>query len=560
MVILEHTFANSYGKPANASYSPPKGCGPTGSWASVIFNLTTTSIGTQYDRLGMLYLNDIEVWRTSTAEPSKQGIIWTVTRDMSKYTPLLSRPGSFSLDIGNIVDQSLRLTGNFEVTLSAKFYPPTPNFPATKKADKIINMGHGLGNNMTSFLTFPQFWYTNVPDEYKPKLDPQNRGDVTGKGPFREVQVWIDNLLAGVAYPLPVIYTGGILLSWWRPIAAIGAFDSPTYVIDISPFIPLLSDSKAHNFTLFVQGQGENGSINPDWIFSASVFASLDPSGARTTGKILTHSTDSKTTVGAASAASTPPKIDPKDLVSFVTHSFRYLSISSTVVTGTGGSQVFKTEQDMTFINQQSWLPGGAYQSVVMTSQGRLNSYRGGRTEKIDDFRFPLNLTLTSVASPSKTTIVGHLNHQYDRTTNLPFCSGLGQIKIETTQDSVGQLVINPQGRAISGIGMTKQHFNYQNAKGGTYTRDVQIYNSTKIIRDEESGTLLPVSKPKVFSESSLTENPLAASLLSTGTPSANTHLANGVSLTATSDGKTHLDGDDSIPGVPSRTLHHHAH
>jgi hypothetical protein len=57
-----------------------------------------------------------------------------------------------------------------------------------------------------------------------------------------------------------------------------------------------------------------------------------------------------------------------------------------------------------------------------------------------------------------------------------------------------------------------------------------------------------------------LTENPLAASLLSTGTPSANTHLANGVSLTATSDGKTHLDGDDSIPGVPSRTLHHHAH
>jgi hypothetical protein len=161
----------------------------------------------------------------------------------------------------------------------------------------------------------------------------------------------------------------------FRPIAAIGAFDSPTYVIDISPFIPLLSDSKAHNFTLFVQGQGENGSINPDWIFSASVFASLDPSGARTTGKILTHSTDSKTTVGAASAASTPPKIDPKDLVSFVTHSFRYLSISSTVVTGTGGSQVFKTEQDMTFINQQSWLPGGAYQvsddALVQNSKAR---------------------------------------------------------------------------------------------------------------------------------------------------------------------------------------------
>jgi hypothetical protein len=36
------TFSNSYGKPANASYSPPNECGEPGSWASVIFNLTTS--------------------------------------------------------------------------------------------------------------------------------------------------------------------------------------------------------------------------------------------------------------------------------------------------------------------------------------------------------------------------------------------------------------------------------------------------------------------------------------------------------------------------------------
>ncbi|KAA1105456.1 hypothetical protein PGT21_008073 [Puccinia graminis f. sp. tritici] len=33
-------FANSYGKPGNASYLPPKDCGQPGDWASVIFNLT----------------------------------------------------------------------------------------------------------------------------------------------------------------------------------------------------------------------------------------------------------------------------------------------------------------------------------------------------------------------------------------------------------------------------------------------------------------------------------------------------------------------------------------
>jgi len=59
------------------------------------------------------------------------------------------------LDIGNIVDKSLNLTGSFEVTLSAKFYPPTEQFPASKKADKIINLGHGTGSRMSQFLTFP---------------------------------------------------------------------------------------------------------------------------------------------------------------------------------------------------------------------------------------------------------------------------------------------------------------------------------------------------------------------------------------------------------------------
>ncbi|KAA1114410.1 hypothetical protein PGT21_007926 [Puccinia graminis f. sp. tritici] len=59
-LLLKYNFANSYGKPGNASYLPPKDCGQPGDWASVIFNLTITSIGKQYDRLGRLYLNDIE--------------------------------------------------------------------------------------------------------------------------------------------------------------------------------------------------------------------------------------------------------------------------------------------------------------------------------------------------------------------------------------------------------------------------------------------------------------------------------------------------------------------
>lgn len=118
---------------------------------------------------------------------------------MTKYSPLLSSPGKFSLDIGNTVDEKLHLTGIFEVTLSAKFYPSTARFPESKKADQIINLGQAVGNNMTKFITFPQnlqtafveiyasgsaqeeFWFTNVPDEYLNKLDPKKCRERRGR-------------------------------------------------------------------------------------------------------------------------------------------------------------------------------------------------------------------------------------------------------------------------------------------------------------------------------------------------------------------------------------------
>lgn len=50
-----------------------------------------------------------------------------------------------------------------------------------------------------------------------------------------------------------------------------GAFDSPTYYIDATPFLPILSDGKSHVFTLNVVGMGANRSTNADWIVSGNV-------------------------------------------------------------------------------------------------------------------------------------------------------------------------------------------------------------------------------------------------------------------------------------------------
>jgi hypothetical protein len=71
-VLVVHSFAYSYGQPFISSYAPPE-C----KFNRVTWNLTVVSAGRQFDRLGIVYLGDIEVFRTSTAEPTANGIRWT---------------------------------------------------------------------------------------------------------------------------------------------------------------------------------------------------------------------------------------------------------------------------------------------------------------------------------------------------------------------------------------------------------------------------------------------------------------------------------------------------
>lgn len=71
-VLAVHSFGYSYGQPFIGNYTPPA-C----KFNRVTWNLTVVSAGRQFDRLGVVYLGNIEVFRTSTAEPTANGIIWT---------------------------------------------------------------------------------------------------------------------------------------------------------------------------------------------------------------------------------------------------------------------------------------------------------------------------------------------------------------------------------------------------------------------------------------------------------------------------------------------------
>ena len=87
-VLVVHSFAFSYGQPFIGNYTPPQ-C----KFNRVTWNLTVVSAGRQFDRLGIVYLGDIEVFRTSTAEPTANGIDWTYLKvslpgDRSCFVPL----------------------------------------------------------------------------------------------------------------------------------------------------------------------------------------------------------------------------------------------------------------------------------------------------------------------------------------------------------------------------------------------------------------------------------------------------------------------------------------
>lgn len=190
-----------------------------------------------------------------------------------------------------------------------------------------------------------EFWYLNTPDEF---LDyfPSSTG-LIGKGPFREIQLLVDDKLAGVVWPHAVIYTGGITPTNWRPLTAYGTYDQPTYHIDITPFIPLLNDDKSHTFTLRVRGQGFSPSINSNWFVSGSMHVKLGKS--RVTGKMTTYDIQSNPVIRTSGSATK----DNSTVNTSVVAQRRVVIASE--IRGDSGSQVVRFEQNLKYSNLQKY-------------------------------------------------------------------------------------------------------------------------------------------------------------------------------------------------------------
>ncbi|WPG98550.1 Hypothetical protein R9X50_00134200 [Acrodontium crateriforme] len=380
--LVVHTFAYSYGIPYIGQYTPPS-C----SFNRVTWNLTVTSAGRQFDRLGTVWFGDIEVFRTSTAEPTKAGIVWTYLKDMTNFLSLFKTKQKIIFDLGNLIDNTY--TGSFNVTLTASFFTADDSITP---ADLILPVSTRQSSaNMPSIFTLPpetasnivtlprnikkavftisatgqqqeEFWWSNV---LQSNIDTfPDYGQLYGYSPFREVQLFIDGSLAGVAWPFPIIFTGGVVPGLWRPIVGIDAFDLKEDEIDVSPWLPLLCDGKAHNFTIRVSGLNDNGkgvaslseTTDTYWLVSGKIFLWLDNAGHVTTGSGPFKNTPAPRFTVSSSVGK--GNNGTNETLSYSVAAQRSLSFQS-VLNLAHGPQAALWQQTLSFSNQGTFTEGG---------------------------------------------------------------------------------------------------------------------------------------------------------------------------------------------------------
>lgn len=261
--VLHHGF-NSF-DPAKARIDAAKQC--PSPWHKIVLRLDGAVKGRQYDRIGHFEVGGVTIFRTSSPEPSRDGIEWRVEKDVTAYAPLFAQPQDAEMHLGNVVNDTY--TGIFDVRLSLLFFRADDKHPAAQTADLVLPLDklHEDGADTVGNIVIPanterllaevyatgsgggceEFWYYAVPLDGYWCHNPQ--------GPYREVQVLLDGKVAGIAAPYPHIYTGG----WsnpllWYTIPSPRAFDIQPIRYDLTPFIGPLNDGKPHEVRLRVAG------------------------------------------------------------------------------------------------------------------------------------------------------------------------------------------------------------------------------------------------------------------------------------------------------------------
>ena len=349
---------------------------PAGKWAEVVLDITGSEQGTQYDRLLNVYDGATQIFLGVTPEPTAAGITWHVQKDITGYLPILEGTQTFSTYIDNYTSSTD--TGIPDVTAKLLFYPagggyapahtaslaspalagdatnetgpaspaaspgvPSDIVPIVPSGDSndfnTVNAGQTLSASVTlpddiTTATLDLYAVGQINDEFWWGLNPG----------FREIEVSIDGKAAGVVWPYPYVYTGGVNPLIWRPLTGLHTMDVPSYRVDLTPFAGLLSGNGTHTISLTVVNN------NGYWLAGGDLM--LTAGGAPVSGSV---SSDTLSFPNSSSTTSVSPISGSTDTTVTSESASDSYAISGTVTQG-GRTYTDTLNQALQYGNDQT--------------------------------------------------------------------------------------------------------------------------------------------------------------------------------------------------------------
>jgi hypothetical protein len=448
-------------------------------WAKVILVATfSVDAGRQFDRTANLWLGNTNIYFGTTAEPSHTvSRLWTIQRDITDYSALLTTAQTGTVDLGNLVNSTY--TSSLHGDAFLQFYPPGDDDRVAVAADQVLPLNPSPStallftttDQLAATFTLPtnierayldvfsqsqssdEFWYTCVPNDVAAEL--QSCGN-TG---FRESEITIDGKPAGFAPVYPWIYTGGIDPYLWRPIPGVQTLNFVPYRVDLTPFAASLNDGNPHTVAVSV--------FNADSYFSVSAALLLyqDHGATHVTGGLLNST---------LTAAPTPTVTENLVMVQgnpqgYVTVTSNRHSVVKGYVNTSHGKVVTGVEQTVNFRNRQHFVLTSTLFEQDITQATDITATtstvdRAGRHMSSVAQRWPLTVDYSLLTNPD-----GTLNQT--TTINQSYQNALSRSNNgETSYWSVVSNAVNPSD--------TLEFDSSFNVLGNTGQANTQTYNT----------------------------------------------------------------------------------
>lgn len=538
--LTRTTFGQSWGHLDTLNYTAPP--------AEIEFNkivliLDVNVTGIQYDRLINIYLDDVEIWRSSTVEPAGQASHLQSIKDISQFKSLFQKDSELKFQLDNIINS--RLTGSFDVNLEVKFYnivgksytdypQKVQNVIPVKHSDEgsAIHIPDKLANVELPYINYnttklhlaittsanaeEEFWYSNVLDELKDTFSGYGH-KLSGHGSCRVVNVFLDGVRIHSANPIPVVFTGGISPALWDPIVSDGSLHIDPLSVDLTPVLPWLWGSPEAAISIEItncldddEKAVKKSGIGSNWITSAFLNVWEDPEVVDSYGEVITFDNTTKITgFGLA-----PPFSGVLNQVITAKYSNSMTSnITLVYENGTEFSAIREVSNKikqtaLTFISHfgdiQSLLVIPKTNDTLTILDDEMNVLDDFHFKKSGSLKIDLNSTIAKKAPlwgpPTKEP--SDINLEVNITKSHKFSMGLNDltiIDIKAKENGTSSFVISQNGN--HGVGTMEHKYRALKPSGELYQRHALGSNGTVIYDDITSTPMTPPEEMESVAE-----------------------------------------------------------